>query len=217
MAVAVAAPPAPPVPTARTIRWRDAHPLLSLAVSRMLIGLVTLLVVSLVIFLATEVLPGNAAYAILGHTATPQRLRALESQLGLNRGLASQYWSWLSGLFTGRLGTSLANGDSVWGQVAPRLADSAFLVFIAGIIGSVLGVAIGAVAALRKDGWFDHISSVLALAVTALPEFVVAIGLIIVFATLVWHLLPAVSLLPPGPMPGTSRSCSSFPPPLLSS
>ena len=53
-------------------------------------------------------------------------------------------------------------------------------------------------AALRKDGWFDHVSSVVALAVTALPEFVVAIGLIILFSTVVWHLLPAVSLLPPG-------------------
>jgi peptide/nickel transport system permease protein len=194
MAVAVATP----LPTTRPVRWRDGHPILSLIAGRLLIGLVTLFVVSIVIFLATEVLPGNAAYAILGHTATPQRLRALERQLGLHRSLVAQYGSWLSGLFTGRLGTSLANGDSVWSQVAPRLVNSSVLVFLAGIIGSVLGVAIGAVAALRKDGWFDHVSSVVALAVTALPEFVVAIGLIIVFATVIWQVLPAVSLLAPG-------------------
>jgi peptide/nickel transport system permease protein len=59
-------------------------------------------------------------------------------------------------------------------------------------------VALGAIAAMRKDGWFDHVTSVAALAVTSLPEFVVAIGLIILFSTVVLHLLPAVSLLPPG-------------------
>jgi peptide/nickel transport system permease protein len=59
-------------------------------------------------------------------------------------------------------------------------------------------VALGAIAALRKDRWFDHISSVAALAVTSLPEFVVAITLVILLSTVVWHLLPAVSLLPPG-------------------
>ncbi len=178
--------------------WWVEHPIVSLATRRAAIGVVTLFVVSVVIFLATEVLPGNAAYAVLGHTATPQRLKALENQLHLNRGLLDQYWVWLSGLFTGKLGNSLANGDPVWGQVAPRLVNSSVLVFAAGIIGSVLGVVLGAVAALRKDGWFDHISSVLSLAVTSLPEFVVAIALIILLATVVSHVLPAVSLIPPG-------------------
>jgi peptide/nickel transport system permease protein len=174
------------------------HPIMSLAARRAAIGVVTLFVVSIVIFLATEVLPGNAAYAVLGHTATPQRLKALENQLHLNRGLLDQYWVWLSGLFTGKLGNSLANGDPVWGQVAPRLVNSSVLVFAAGIIGSVLGVVLGAVAALRKDGWYDHISSVISLAVTSLPEFVIAIALIILLATVVSHVLPAVSLIPPG-------------------
>lgn len=178
--------------------WWVEHPIASLAARRAAIGVVTLFVVSLVIFLATEVLPGNAAYAVLGHTATPQRLKALENQLHLNRGLLDQYWVWLSGLFTGKLGNSLANGDPVWGQVAPRLVNSSVLVFAAGIIGSVLGVVLGAVAALRKDGWYDHISSVISLAVTSLPEFVIAIALIILLATVVSHVLPAVSLIPPG-------------------
>ncbi|MGH9302952.1 MAG: ABC transporter permease [Acidimicrobiales bacterium] len=192
--MAVAAAPLPP----RALRWRDGHPLLSLVGQRAAIGIVTLFVVSIVIFLATEVLPGNAAYAILGHTATKQRLHILEHQLGLNRGLFVQYGSWLSGLLTGHLGNSLANGQSIWGQVAPRLVNSAVLVFVTGIIGSILGIGLGAVAALRKDGWYDHSSSVVALALTSLPEFVVAIGLIILFATVVSHLLPAVSLLAPG-------------------
>jgi peptide/nickel transport system permease protein len=181
-----------------TTRWRDEHPILALTFQRTGMGLITLIVVSVVIFLATEVLPGNAAYAVLGHTATPQRLRALEQQLHLNRGLVDQYWVWASGLFSGHLGASLANGQPVWALVGPRLANSAVLVFLAGAIGTVLGVTLGAIAALRKDGWFDHVSSVISLAVTSLPEFVIAIGLIIVFATSLLHVLPPVSLLAPG-------------------
>jgi peptide/nickel transport system permease protein len=183
---------------ATSVRWRVAHPVWFMVWRRALVGVATLVVVSIVVFAATEVLPGNAAYAILGHNATPARLQALEAQLHLNRGLFEQYWIWLTGLLSGKLGTSLANGSPVWAFVQPRLVNSAFLVLITGAIGSVLGVAMGAVAAVRKDGWFDHVTSAVSLAVTSLPEFVVAIALIIVFATLVSHLLPAVSVLPPG-------------------
>jgi peptide/nickel transport system permease protein len=190
--VAVATAPA------RQAASRDAHPIAHLVRRRLAIGVVTLFVVSVVVFLATEVLPGNAAIAILGRNANPVRLRAVELELHLNRGLFDQYWVWISGLFTGNLGHSLANGESVWSFVGPRLVDSAVLVFLAGLIGAIVGVALGAIAALRKDGWFDHVTSVTVLAVTSLPEFVVAIGLIILFSTVVWHLLPAVSLLAPG-------------------
>lgn len=179
-------------------RASDAHPIRSLIVGRLGVGIATLVIVSVVIFFATEILPGNAAYAILGHSATPARLHALEDQLHLNRGLLDQYWLWLSGVFTGKLGTSLANGQSVWALVGPRLVNSGFLVLVTGIIASAIGVALGAVAALRKDGWLDHGTAVVALTISALPEFVVAIALIILFATFVLHLLPAVSQIPPG-------------------
>jgi peptide/nickel transport system permease protein len=165
---------------------------------RLAVGVFTLFLVSVVVFLATEVLPGNAAYAVLGRTASPARLRALEIQMHLNRGLFDQYWVWISGLLTGHLGSSLVNGLPVWGYVEPRIVNSAVLVFVTGAIGAIVGVALGAIAALRKDGWFDHITSVVVLAVTSLPEFVVAIGLIILLSTVVWHILPAVSLLAPG-------------------
>ena len=174
------------------------HLLLRLIAGRLLAGAVILFVVSLLVFLATQVLPGNAATAVLGHSATPERVHDLERQLHLNRGMASQYWLWLSGLLTGHPGTSLASGTSVWGQVSPRLVNSAVLVVVAGIIGSLIGLALGMVAALRKDGWFDHGSAVAALAVAAVPEFVVAIVLVMLFATVVFNILPAVSFLPPG-------------------
>ena len=185
-------------PQAKEPDIRDAHPILRLVRRRLAVGVLTLFLVSVVVFLATEVLPGNAAYAILGRNANPVRLRTLENTLHLNRGLLDQYWVWISGLFEGRLGDSLLNRESVWSLVEPRLINSAFLVLLAGVIGSLLGMALGALAAVRKDGWFDHVTSLVLLAATSLPEFVVAIGLIIVFATVVWHLLPGVSLLPPG-------------------
>jgi peptide/nickel transport system permease protein len=165
---------------------------------RLGVGVVTLFLVSVVVFLATEVLPGNAAYAILGRNANPARLRALEATLHLNRGVFDQYWVWISGVFSGHLGRSLVNGLPVWGYVEPKIIDSAVLVFVTGTIGALIGVTVGAIAALRKDSWFDHVTSVVVLAVTSLPEFVVAIALIILLATVVWHVLPAVSLLAPG-------------------
>jgi peptide/nickel transport system permease protein len=169
-----------------------------LIATRLLTGIVVLLFVSLLVFSATQVLPGNAAKAVLGRSATPERLQALEAQLHLNRSLASQYWTWLSGTLRGDLGQSLASQTPVWGQVGPRLANSAVLVLLAGIIGSLIGLGLGITAALRKDRWFDHVTAVSALGVAALPEFVVAIVLVMIFATVVLHVLPAVSYLPPG-------------------
>jgi peptide/nickel transport system permease protein len=176
----------------------DAHPIVRLIWRRLAIGLVTLFLVSVVVFWATQVLPGNAAYAILGRNATPSRVRALEISLHLNRGVFDQYWVWISGVFSGHLGQSLINGLPVWGYVEPRIINSAVLVFVTGTIGALVGVTLGAIAALRKDSWFDHITSVVVLAVTSLPEFLVAIALIILLSTVVWHVLPAVSLLAPG-------------------
>ena len=100
--------------TIHSLPWHVRRPLLALVARRSLAGIVTLFVVSVIIFLATEVLPGNAAYAVLGHTASPAHLHLLEKQLGLDRGMFAQYGSWLSGLFTGHLGTSLASGQGVW-------------------------------------------------------------------------------------------------------
>jgi len=177
---------------------RAPHPIIKLLVQRVALGVVTLCVVSVVIFAATQALPGNAAVAILGHSATPSALHALERQLHLNRSVFAQYGSWISGIVSGRPGTSLVNGMPVWSIVGPAAANSAVLVGLSGVIGSVVGVTLGAVMALRKDSVLDHVSSVVALAITALPEFVVAIAMIILFATVVWDVLPAVSMVPPG-------------------
>lgn len=194
MAITTTAGPAIPAGTGAARR----HPVAVLLVRRGALGLVTLVIVSFVVFWATQILPGNAATAILGSHATPQRLHQLDRQLHLDQGLFQQYGLWLHGILTGHPGTSLASGQSVSGVVVPRLVNSAFLVFVSGAIGTVIGVALGAWAAIRKDRISDHAMSVTLLVATALPEFVVAIALIVLFSTVVWHALPAVSLVPPG-------------------
>lgn len=183
---------------ARPVPRRAGHPFRDLLVRRLAIGIVTLFVIAVLVFLATEVLPGNAARAALGRNATPVALHALEHRLGLDRSLVAQFWSWLSGLLTGHLGSSLTSGQPVWGSTWPRLLNSAVLVAAAGIIGSVAGILLGAAAALRRDRRFDQVSSVIALALTSLPEFVIAITLVILLATTVTHVLPAIALIPPG-------------------
>jgi peptide/nickel transport system permease protein len=172
-----------------------------MVVVRVGLGLLTIFAVSVVIFAATQALPGNAAYAVLGHSATPQRLRALEAQLHLDRSLVSQYGSWIGGVLHGDFGTSLANGESVSSLIGPRLENSAVLVVGAGLVGTLVAGVLGLVAAARRDRLFDHVASVVALTITALPEFVVAIALVIVFAVNVLHVLPAVSAIPPGTPP----------------
>src|ERR1700761_629288 len=97
---------------------------------RILLGLLTLFLVSVVVFAATQALPGNAARAILGRDATPARIAALTEQLHLNRSVLSQYFHWLGGLLTGSLGTSAATEEPVSSLIGGRLANSAFLVFV---------------------------------------------------------------------------------------
>jgi peptide/nickel transport system permease protein len=187
-------PPAVRAPAPASAR-RRSHPIARLAWTRLVLGVVTLLVVSILIFAATQLLPGNAATAVLGHNASASAVHTLELRLGLNKPAPTQYWQWFSGVLQGQLGTSLANGQPVWTLVGPRLLNSLVLVALAGLIGAVLGVGLGMYAAIRRDRPADHALSVGTLAVTSLPEFVVAIFLVIIFSTVLWHVLPAVSPL----------------------
>ncbi len=182
------------------------HPIRNTLIRRSAIGVLTLVLVSILVFAATQILPGNAADAVLLNTATPARLHALEAQLHLNRPAVEQYWTWLTGILHGDFGTSLANGTSVGTLVGGRIVNSAVLVILAGVIGTVLGVGLGVLAAARRDSVLDHVLSVGALAITALPEFVVAVILVVIFAAVIWHLFPAVSVFVPGTAPWSNPS-----------
>jgi len=167
-------------------------------VRRLLLGLLTLFVVSVIIFAATQALPGDAARSILGRGATPESLAALREQLGLNEPALQQYLDWIGGFLTGDLGTSLAANIPVSELLGDRLLYSAFLMLIAALISVPLGIVIGAVSARRRDTAFDHTMSMTTLGLAALPEFVVGLTLVVLFSTTVFQWLPGVVVTEPG-------------------
>src|SRR5215470_6874105 len=124
------------------------HPLVGFLGRRILLGALALLLVSIVVFAATQILPGDAARALLGRSATPERLQALRLQLHLDRPALTQYWIWLSGIFSGDLGTSLVTPRSVYELAVPRIANSFSLLLIVGAIGVPVAVAFGIAAAV---------------------------------------------------------------------
>jgi len=168
-----------------------------LIVKRLGLGVLTLWLISLLVFAAVLALPGDAATAILGREATPDRVAALREQLHLNDAVISQYLHWIGGVLTGSFGTSAATQQPVSDLLAARVGNSAFLVLIASLVAVPLSIALGVWMAMRRDRMVDHVASTTTLVLAALPEFVIGIGLVLLFATSLFHWFPAVSLLAP--------------------
>jgi peptide/nickel transport system permease protein len=169
-----------------------------LLLRRIALGVLTLWLVSLVVFAAVLALPGDAATAMLGKEATPDRVAALRDQLHLGDSVISQYWQWLSGIVTGDLGISAATQEPVGELLSDRVGNSVFLVLVASAVAIPLSLFIGVWTAMRRDRPADHVVSTATLVLAALPEFVIGIALILVFATGLLSVLPAVSILAPG-------------------
>lgn len=165
-----------------------------MVLSRALFGLLTLLIVSFVVFAATQALPGDAARAILGKEATPERLAALRAQLHLGGSLPSQYFHWLGNVLRLDLGTSLAAQAPVKGLLGPTLVNSSVLMAISAVVATPLSILIGTWSALRKDTKSDEATGIVTLIFASFPEFVTGIFLVTLFSTSVFHWLPAVSL-----------------------
>ncbi|HUK78941.1 MAG TPA: ABC transporter permease [Thermoleophilia bacterium] len=179
-------------------------PLVKIIVRRILLGVLTLLLVSVLVFAATQTLPGDTARAILGKSATPATLKAMRQELGLDRPAVVQYGSWLGGVVRGNLGESLAAKAPVTSVIGTRVRNSAVLVILAAIISIPLSILIGSLSGLLRDRPFDSTTSLGTLGLAALPEFVIGILLIGLFATQVFHLVPAVSVVQPN-VPFTSQ------------
>jgi peptide/nickel transport system permease protein len=169
--------------------------MITLLLRRAGLGLVTLFCVSLLVFAATQALPGDAAQAILGKTATPERLAALRAALHLNRPTLSQYLIWIGGVLRGDLGDSLATQGPVWALIAPRVGNSAFLVLLAAAFAVPASLVTGVVSAVWRDGPIDHALSAATLVLAAMPEFVIGITLVVLLAANLLHWFPAVSML----------------------
>jgi len=194
----VAAAPATPDGDAPARTRRAGGTILPLLARRLVAGVFTLFAVSIIVFAATQVLPGNAATAVLGQSATPLRVAQLEAQMHLNRPAVVQYASWIGGILHGSPGTSLVANQPVASIVLPRILASAALVILAAVIGVTIGVVGGVLAASRRSGLIDQSMSLGSLIITAMPEFVVALLLVVLFSTTVFRVLPAVSIITPG-------------------
>ena len=165
---------------------------------RLALGILTLWLISLIVFAAVLALPGDAATAILGREATPDRVAALRDQLNLEDSVVSQYLQWIGGVVTGSFGESAATQQPVSELLSDRVGNSLFLVFVASAVAIPLSIVIGVYLAMKRDRPADHVGSTVSLVLAALPEFVIGIGLVLLFATSVFKWFPAVSLLAPG-------------------
>jgi peptide/nickel transport system permease protein len=167
---------------------------------RLAFGLVTVVTVAVIVYFATLILPGDAARAILGQTATPARLAILRETLGLNRPPLEAFLAWATAFLQGDLGRSLVQSRTVVDILSETVPNSIVLVAATAAISTVSGVFLGALAALRRDGIYDQALSGVLLIASAMPEFVVGIFLVIIFSVKVFRWFPAVSVLPPGDM-----------------
>ena len=172
--------------------------MLGLILRRLSISAVILLIVSMLVFVATLLLPGDPAQAILGQQATPERLEALREQMNLNDPVAQRYLHWLGGLFVGDFGVSAASGGSVASLLGDRIAASLVLMAVAAAISIPVGILVGTYSALRRGKAGDHAATGISLVLAALPDFVIGIALVTVFSTTVFTVLPSVTMAPPG-------------------
>lgn len=146
---------------------------------RLLLGLLTLFVISVVIFGATELLPGDLARELLGQSATEETLAALREQLGLNDPAPVRYWNWLTGVLQGDLGVSMATKKPIAELVGARLENTMFLALYAAAMSVPLSLMLGVLAALWRNSIFDRASNSIALTAISFPEFFVAYILIL--------------------------------------
>ena len=158
---------------------------------RLLIGVFILLVVSVLVFAGTEILPGDVATAILGQSATPELVALIRERLGLDDPVYLRYLHWLGGLVTGNLGTSLVNGADLSGEVGVRLFNTFFLALLTASVAVPLSIVLGLLSALKPNGALDRTISTVTLALISLPDFLTAIILVTLFAV-TWKFFPAI-------------------------
>ena len=154
-------------------------PVLRMIGERLGLGLLTLFVVSLIIFLGVELLPSDIAQEILGQAATPETVAALRTQLGLDVPPHVRYVNWLAGMLQGDFGRSLANQREISELIGTRLYNTLFLAALAAVISVPLALTLGIMAALWRNSLFDRGVNTLALGAVSLPEFFIAYILIL--------------------------------------
>jgi peptide/nickel transport system permease protein len=166
-------------------------------VKRLGLALITLWILSLIVFFAGQVLPGDAGRAVLGPLAAESAVKQLDHQLGVDQPLVTQYWNWISGFVHGDMGTSSQFRAPVEPFISAAIRKSLELAIVAFVLVVPLSILGGVVAALNVGKAPDRIITVLGLSFSTVPEFVSGIVLIIVFG--IWlNVLPISAAWPPG-------------------
>jgi peptide/nickel transport system permease protein len=185
-------------------------PLVRYVGGRLALSLSMLAVVSLVVFFFTQALPGDVAREVLGQTATDRQVAAMRAKLGLDHSVARQYLDWMGRFVRLDLGTSLTSRTSVTALIRPRLANSALLVSATAVILLPLALMFGLLAARRPGGSIDVSVSAAVLVILALPEFVIAVLVVVVFATNVWRVSLSQQLVGDNNSAGTDQVRNTF-------
>jgi peptide/nickel transport system permease protein len=157
-------------------------------VRRLLLGLLTLWVISVLVFAGTEILPGDVTMAILGQSATPEAKAVLRQQLHLDQPAPVRYWTWLTSAARGDFGKSLATGRPVVGLIGERFKNTLMLAALTAAFAVPLSVSLGLLSVFFRDGPVDRAISVVSLIAISLPEFFTGALLVAL------HLFPAVTL-----------------------
>ena len=165
--------------------------MLRLILIRAGLGLLTLWAASLVVFLGTQLLPGDAAEAALGQQATPQLVAALRKDLGLDRPVLVRYGDWLAGFVQGDFGLSLPSKEPVANIIGDRVRNTGVLALATVVILIPLSLFLGILSAVRRDRTFDHWVAGITLALISTPEFVVGSLLALLLAVKLGWLPPA--------------------------
>ncbi len=162
---------------------------------RLGLALITLFLVSVILFAIAQVMPGDVGRAILGPYASERQVEALDHNLGVDRPLLVRYWNWAGGFVSGRWGKSYLMDEPVLPLVTRRLLNSLILGGFALVLIAPFSIAIGVLAALKEGGWFDRSTAVVGLSLIALPEFASGIAVLVIFAVVLgW--LPVSSHVP---------------------
>lgn len=167
----------------------------SYLLKRLLLMIYTLLVVSLLVFGITQLLPADAAVTLLGQNATPEALAAVRARLGLDAPAWLQYWHWLTQALQGNFGVSMRNGLAVGPTLLTALSRSLLLALCALLLMLVIAIPLGIWAAVRRGKTADVLVSVISYMGISFPEFVTATLVLLLFAD-VWQILPATGYVP---------------------
>lgn len=154
------------------------HPILKLVSQRLALGFLLLFGASALIFGLTEALPGDAAQAVLGQSATPESLANLREEMGLDRPALTRYFEWLGGIAHGDLGKSLTNKLDIADSIGKRLGNTLFLASVAAIISVPLAIFLGLLAVRYRNRWPDKLISAITLTTVSVPEFLIGYVLI---------------------------------------